>query len=616
MSAHHGDKFVDHKLSCVVIISLFVVTLGVFSQILKSAFIPYDDDEYVYENEIVRRGLSRDGVVWAFSTTHAANWHPMTWLSHMLDMQLFGLNASWHHLVNVLFHAANTIVLFLVLWRMTRALWQSGCVALLFAIHPLHVESVAWVAERKDVLSTFFLMLTFLAYVRYTEEPKFKRYILLVTFFILGLMSKPMLVTVPFILLLLDYWPLRRLSFSSLQPNLPQQKFASMSVQSLLLEKLPLFLLSGASCVITYIAQWDALAPTTRIPFAGRVANAVLAYARYIGKMLWPMSLSAYYPYDIASVPPWKLWGAVVVLSSLTIVAVGMAKSRPYATVGWLWYLGTLIPVIGLVQVGGQAMADRYTYVPLIGVFVLLVWGFDDLRSRWHFPQYLAIPFLAILFSSLGLTTWFQVEHWRNGIELFSHSLQVTKNNGLANLNLGKALFDEGRYVEAIPFFREAVQIMPDYSLAFSNLGITLGRVGKLEEAIEYSRRAQKMNPKDAGAYLGLGYALIRQGRIEEAINAYRSAYQIASYPASSLTNVGVDLAQEGRVVESAAIFREAIRMDRNDAYANYNLGYALLLQGKADEALPFLKEAVRLNPGDPQMPRKLDEALTKMKQQ
>jgi Flp pilus assembly protein TadD len=609
-------KCPNDKLSYLLIIFLVVITIGAFSQVVKHPFVSYDDDKYVYENPFIQSGLTGQGIVWAFSATYAANWHPITWLSHMLDIQLFGLRAGGHHFVNMLFHTANTLLLFLLLWRITGMLWQSCFVALLFAIHPLHVESVAWIAERKDVLSGFFFMLTLLAYVRYAEKPKLQRYTSMVIFFMLGLMSKPMLVTVPFLLLLLDYWPLARLKWSVLRPNVPPQETHLTPASRLLLEKLPLFILSGASCVITYFAQAKegTVVSLAGFPFELRSANALVTVMRYLGKMIWPNSLSVYYPYDITSLSYWRVLGAAALIVCLTILALRTIKRRPYVTMGWLWYLGTLVPVIGLVQVGEQAMADRYTYLPLIGIFIAIVWGFHDLKSGWRFKRYLVIPFLAILFSSFFFATWFQVKYWRNGVALFSHSVKVTKNNGLANNNLGKALLDEGKFEEAIPFFRETLRIIPDLYASYSNLGIALGRVGKINEAIAYCRKALQINPNDAGAYFGLGYAFIQQGRIGEAVFAYRRAFQISPASRFSLTNLGVDLAQEGKMREAISIFWEAIRMNPKDAYAYYNLGYVLIFQGRIEEAMPYVKEAMRLNPNDQEMMENLNALMMRQK--
>jgi tetratricopeptide (TPR) repeat protein len=383
-------------------------------------------------------------------------------------------------------------------------------------------------------------------------------------------------------------------------------------VSRLLLEKLPLFTLSAASCVITYVAQADkgAVASSTTFPFGVRAANAIVATVRYIGKTVWPNSLSVYYPYDVTPLSYWKVLGAVALILCLTILALWVMRRRPYAAVGWLWYLGTLVPVIGLVQVGEQAMADRYTYLPLIGIFIPIAWGFYDLKSLWRFPKCLVNAFLAILFCSLFLITWFQVSHWRSGTALFTHALEVTKNNGLANNNLGKALLDEGRIHQAIPYFREAIRIKPDLYMAYSNLGIAFGRIGRIHEAIEYSRQALEINPNDAGAHLGLGYGLIEHGRIQEAIDSFRRAFQIEPSSRFSLTNLGVDLARQGKMREAIAIFRVAIQVNPSDGYAYYNLGYALLLQGKTGEAMPFINEALRLNPNDHEMRKKLNAVL------
>ena len=379
-----------------VCLFLIITTFAVYWQVHNHDFINLDDDLYITENDQVQKGLSRESVVWAFTTTHAANWHPLTWLSHMVDFQLYGLNPKGHHLTNVFFHLLNTLLLFFVLQRMTGALWRSGFVAALFALHPLHVESVAWVAERKDVLSTLFWLLTIWAYTWYVERPRRTRYLLTLLTFTLGLMAKPMLVTLPFVLLLLDYWPLGRFQVGQLDTALSAPGQASLSTRSvwsqtlrLIWEKAPFFALAAASSIVTFLVQkgGGAVRPWERFPITIRIANGLVSYVKYMGKMIWPSDLAVFYPHPGASLPIWQAVAAGLLLLSISIAAIRLAKNHPYLAVGWLWYLGTLVPIIGFVQVGGQALADRYTYVSLIGLFIIIAWGVSDIVAKWRYQR-------------------------------------------------------------------------------------------------------------------------------------------------------------------------------------------------------------------------------------
>ncbi len=381
-----------------ILICLFLVlaTLTVYWQVGNYEFVNFDDDKYIIENFHVQKGLTRDSVIWAFTATHVSNWHPLTWLSHMLDFQLYGLNPSGHHLTNVFFHLVNTLLLFLVLKLMTGALWRSGLVAALFAVHPLHVESVVWVAERKDVLSTLFWMLTLWAYLGYTKRPGVKRYLVILLAFALGLMAKPMLVTLPFVLLLLDYWPLKRIELGQSAIGLPAASQPSTIANKpgaqafrLLLEKTPMFVLAAVSSVVTFIVQKSggAVGALETYPFKIRMANALLSYVIYLKKMIWPQNLAVFYPHPGQSLPMWQAAGAGLLLVVVSIAVIRAGRRYPYLPVGWLWYVGTLVPVIGLVQVGDQAMADRYTYVSLIGLFIVVAWGVPDVARSWRYGK-------------------------------------------------------------------------------------------------------------------------------------------------------------------------------------------------------------------------------------
>ena len=440
-------------LICIV---LAVVVACAFWQVARCDFINFDDHVYVTENSHVLNGLTIEDLRWAFTVGYAGNWHPLTWMSHMLDVQIFGLNPAWHHLTNLLFHIANTILLFLVLFRMTKGLWQSAFVAALFGIHPVHVESVAWVAERKDVLSTFFWLLTMGAYIRYVEQPLFKRYLVLIACFAIGLTSKPMLVTLPFVLLLLDYWPLRRFEQQAPVLNMPPEEtkekkrkresrtrqpvgqlaegqtsysFRPASIGPILREKIPLFGLAALSCLLTYAAQQreGAVISTDALPLSGRIAHAFVSYAVYIGKMFWPADLAVFYPYP-SSWPQWQTALAVLLFAAVTAVVILCGRKYGYLRMGWLWYAGTLVPVIGFVQVGRQASADRYTYIPFIGLFVIIAWGIPDLIKKWRYRRQALAASSIVALSCFFAATWLQVGYWQDSITLYDHSLAVTSD--------------------------------------------------------------------------------------------------------------------------------------------------------------------------------------------
>ncbi len=540
-----------------ICIALAITTIAVFWQVGNHEFISFDDNDYVTENRHVQEGITLKGVVWAFSEPHAHNWHPLTWLSHMLDCQLFGLKPGRHHLVNLFFHVTNTLLLFLILHRMTKGLWQSAFVAGLFALHPLHVESVAWVAERKDVLSTLFWMLTIGAYVYYEECPGYKRYLFVLVFFVLGLMSKPMLVTLPFVLLLLDYWPLKRLNLAksgartdaaTTQPasrakkkRKSQQQAKKDTVQAkgtvesravwqeirvLLKEKIPFFVVTILFCFVTVYAQHRVVKPMELYPLASRIANALISYVSYIGKMLWPVKLSVFYPYVGFALLSWQAVSAVLVLAGTTYMTIRTVRRFPYLIVGWLWYLGTLAPVIGLVQVGLQSMADRYTYVPLIGIFIMIAWGVPDLLNRWRYRR-IALATVAVgILLALIVITYVQIGFWRNNIALYEHAIRVTSENSWAQNNLGYALALQGKREEAIVRFQKAISINNPAD-AHYNLGIMLASKGKLDEAINQFRESISISPGYAKAHNNLGNALLYQGKIDEAIASYREALRL-----------------------------------------------------------------------------------------
>jgi tetratricopeptide (TPR) repeat protein len=571
-------------------VALIALNLIVYASVRNHDFVNYDDDDYVTANAIVLQGLTWHGVSWALTTGQAANWHPLTWLSHMLDVELYGLDPGPHHLTNLLFHIANTLLLFGLLNRMTRALGRSAFVAGLFAVHPLHVESVAWVAERKDVLSTLFWMLTLWAYVEYVRRPGLRRYGAVLLFFALGLLAKPILVTLPFVLLLLDFWPLGR---TGMAPN-PAGGWALAgdgwtTVVRLVREKLPLLALAVASSIVTFVIhrRGGAVITLGAKPLNLRVANALISYVTYIGKMLWPAHLAVFYPYA-QSLPVGWVAGAFLVLMGISIAVIRAAPRRPYLLVGWLWYLGTLVPVIGLIQVGDQAMADRYTYIPLIGLFIVVAWGVPELLGRWPLRiRRIALPAAAgVVILACAIAARAQAQYWEDSTTLWTHALAVTSRNNIAHNNLGVSLAEQGKLDEAIAHYSEALRIKPDYANAHNNLGAALADRGKPDEAIAHYSEALRIRPDYADAHLNIGVSLAEQGKLDEAIAHFTEALRIKPDSAKAHNDLGVALASQGKLDEAIAHFTEALRIKPDYADAQKNLEFAL--RGKsADPGAP-----------------------------
>lgn len=593
-------KLNSQFLSLLIPLSIVAVTLAVFWPVSEHEFIGYDDGEYVAENPNVRTGPTFKSLIWALATDHAANWHPLTWLSHMADVSLFGLDPGWHHFMNLLFHCANTFLLFTVLRKMTGMLWQSGFAAALFALHPLHVESVAWVAERKDVLSTFFWMLTLLAYIRYAEAPGKKAYALVFACLALGLLAKPMLVTLPFVLLLLDYWPFRRWKPGACAEGggSPVSTPNSSSLRSLVMEKLPLFTLSAISSFITYLVQQrgGAVGTLESFPLHVRLVNALVSYLEYLGKMFWPSNLSFFYPYP-KELPLVEATAALVALIVISFLALRWRRRHPYLPVGWFWYVGTLVPVIGLVQVGTQAMADRYTYVPLMGTFLLAAWAIPDFLSKWRHRKLILAVGAGLILAVLIPLTRNQVLVWRTSLSLYSHAIQATPENHLAHNNLANALIGQGKLQKAIFHSIEALRLKPNSEKARFNLGTALARRGKLAEAIAEFREAIRIKPDYAEAYNSLGVALGLQGEMEEAMASYYRALAIKPHLAEGRLNLGNLLADRGKLAEAIQHLREALRLRPESAEAHNNLGTALDKQGNLKEATAHFQEALRIKP-------------------
>jgi Flp pilus assembly protein TadD len=578
-----------------IALALAVATIAVYGQVIGHQFIYFDDDLYIWSNPMVAGGLTLKGITWAFTTFHAANWHPLTWLSHMLDSQVFGLNPGAHLFVNVLIHVTNTLLLFFFLKRVTGATWRSAAVAALFALHPLHVESVAWAAERKDTLSTFFGLLCLLAYARYVERPSWKKYTLVAVCLAFGLMAKPMLVSWPFVLLLLDYWPLRRLEW---QPTEGIKRFARDWLP-LVREKLPLFCLVVASSVVTYIAQarGGAVGGLVNAPLSWRLANSLVSYAKYFLLTFWPVDLAVFYPASQQVTQAWQWVGALVLLGAITAAAFQNAKKRPYLIGGWLWFLGTLLPVIGLVRVGGQAMADRYTYIPSIGLFVALVFGIAELAKAWRIWRAFIATAAAVTILLLASLTALQVRRWRDSETLFGYVLSVTSDNRTVQSNLGSALVAQGKYAEAVPHLAEALRIQPNHLHALGNMGLALRNQGKAGEAIGFFQRALRVDPRSTKVHRQLGLALADQGKNDDALQELSKAADLAPKDFEIRMDLGLILTQQGKLAEAASQLNEAVRIQPDSAEAHNNLGLVLLMAGRPEESLPHFSTALRLKP-------------------
>jgi len=510
-------------LSVGICLSLAVLTWVVFSQTLWHDFINYDDPRYVYENAKITGGLSISGISWAFTHIHSLNWHPLTSISHMLDCQLYGLKAGWHHFTNVLLHTLAAMLLFLALQQMTGAVWRSAFVAAVFAIHPLRVESVAWIAERKDVLSGIFFMLTLLAYVNYVRVPRVRRYLVVVFLFACGLMSKPMLVTLPFVLLLLDYWPLNRIK---------GQLWKRVG------EKIPLIVLSAVSSVITFLVQKGAVGQTEELPIFERINNAVVSYVLYIWQMLWPVNLAVFYPHPENRLPLWEIACCLLVLMCITVAAIALRTRRPYLLTGWLWYLGMLVPVIGLVQVGWQGRADRYTYLPQIGLYIAATWAVVDLTVLYRYRRATLSTAAILVIGALTLCAWVQTSYWRDSETLFRHALAVTVNNDVAENNLGIVFLRQGKVDEAISLLQAAVDLRPDNSPAHENLAKALLQKGQVADALIHYRKLLQLQPDNIEVHNIVGTVLTQQDRVAEGVEEWEKVLAIQPDNGNAMSNL------------------------------------------------------------------------------
>lgn len=561
----------------VIPLLLAACTFAVYARTTGHGFIGIDDGAYVYQNPQVSRGLSLQGLAWALRAFHAGNWHPLTWLSHMLDCQLFGLDAGMHHLVAVLLHTANTLLLYFLLRRMTARAWPSALAAALFALHPLRVESVAWIAERKDVLSALFFVSALWCYVRHVEAPSRARYLAVTAVFSAGLAAKPMLVTLPFVLLLVDYWPLGRWRL----PSRPSPGRLWSELRPLVREKLPWFALAAASAVVTYLAQLkgEAVTPFARIPLSTRLGNAAVSWVNYVRLTLWPDRLGILYPYPAGGVAWASALSAVLVLFGITVLVLRHARTRGYLFTGWFWFLGMLVPVSGLIQVGSQAMADRYTYLPSIGLFLICAWilgGTAAGRPRLRAPLAAAAVCALLL---LGLQAHRQAGFWRDSITLYRHTLEVAPDNPIILLNLGSELAMQGKSDEALDCYREALRLDPGSARVHTALGDALAKKGEHAEAMKHLRQAIDLDPKLAHARNSMGVLLMSQNRWNEAVPYLRDAVAIDPADADAHNTLGAALLFQGRVQEAVEEFRTALRLRPDFAAAQNNLRTALAAQ-------------------------------------
>jgi tetratricopeptide (TPR) repeat protein len=620
------NNYLDTRLITVgVCLVLAVIVWLAFGQALQNDFVSYDDGDYVYENPKVSAGLSLSGIGWAFTHVHAANWHPLTTISHMLDCQIYGLQPWGHHVTNVLLHALAAILLFLALSQLMTAgrqrsainyqlstsssVWPCAFVAALFAVHPLRVESVAWVSELKDVLSGVFFMLTLLAYSRYARSGRWTSYIAVVFLFTLGLLCKPTLVTLPFVLLLLDFWPLGRWQAPISREQggersairNPQSAIISQwsVMRGLIIEKIPLFILSAVSCVVTVFAQKKALDTDLNLNIAQRAANAAISYIAYIGQMIYPARLTVFYPYGELKIPLALL--AAILLVTISAVFFIYRKKYPFLLTGWFWYLGLLIPMIGLVQVGLQSRADRYTYLAQIGLYIMIVWVVTAMMA--HRPSRRAIATIIGLLTigALTLSSRAQIAYWRNSQSLWEHAIEVTSGNYIAYNNLATVLLQQKRPDAAIVQFQKAIEIKPDYENAYVSGGSALMLLGQIDQAIEYYEKALELRPNSAEDWSNLAAAQRKKGKIAEAIEGYKKAVALKPDSAELRYNLGLALAGNLQWTEAIKYYEAAIRIQPNEARFHNNLGVALIELGEADESLEALNEALRINPNYPE---------------
>jgi len=557
------------RLAFVLGIAITVLTLTTYWQVGNHDFVTLDDNWFITDNPYVATGLSKENIVWAFTPVPDMGWFPLAWLSHMVDVELYGLNPRGHHLTNVAWHVAATLLLFALLFRTTRAPWPSAFVAALFALHPAHVESVAWVAERRDVLSAFFGFLSLLMYAEYVSRRHIAFYLSSLGSFMLGLMSKPMLVTFPVVMLLLDYWPLNRYRLAEKGQGVKPQKIFARALG----EKTPFF--AGALLSVALALSTPSREEIVSIPVSERLANATTAYLKYLGKLFWPTDLAVFYPFP-ETIPAWQVIGSLLFLLAATIAALLAGRRHPYVVTGWLWYLITLLPVLGLVQISTYAIADRYTYLPATGLFIAGAWALPALCDKLPYRREVLALLTVFIVSASTIMTWRQLGVWQNSITLYAHAMSVTPGNILAHNNLGLSLAEEGRLDEAIAEFRKAVALSPDFVEGYNNLGLALAERGALDEAIREYGKALTKRPDYVNALNNLGIAYKRQGDLAAAIRAYQRALEISPESYQLYNNLGAALQAAGRIDEAIGYYQKALALKPDFADARFNLNLAL----------------------------------------
>jgi Tfp pilus assembly protein PilF len=598
MIFHDKARFTSLSIVIGICLVLSGITWLVFAPTLHADFINYDDPTYVYQEPRVTSGLSVQGITWAFTHFHSENWHPLTTISHMLDCQIYGLNPAGHHLTNVLLHTAAVILLFLVLRQMTGAIWRSAFVAAVFAIHPLRVESVAWISERKDVLSAVFFMSILGTYTRYAREPSLKRYLLVALLFAFGLMSKPMLVTVPLLLLLLDYWPLQRIvDLAALRKSA--------------LEKIPLLGLSVASCIVTIFAQKGTVSPLEKLPLLWRLENGCATYLIYVWQMIWPVRLLPFYFHPGSHLSARSLAASVAFFVGMTTLAFVARRRLPYLFTGWLWYVGMLVPVIGIVQVSMQARADRYTYLPQMGMYLLVTWGVVDLLSGWRSRRFVLGACAALVIGALVPVARAQVSYWRNSESLWTHAIAVNPRDGLAEFSLGDFFLAHDRAEEAVSHLNKAVSILPNYAPAHFQLAVALGNEGNVDAAISEYRKVLSLGSDTLAVRYNLANVLLQQGEVDEAISHYNAALKIQPDYADAETNLANALLQKGEIGDATTHYENALKLQPQKAEAHYNLAVAFHRQGRLPEAIAHYRKTLAIDPAYPDVHYYLGQALS-----
>jgi Flp pilus assembly protein TadD len=591
---------------------LVLATLALYNPVIHHPFVNFDDDRYVTDNTHVRMGLHWDTVRWAFTTYDEANWHPLTWLSHAMDCQIFGLNPAGHHYVNILLHVVNVVLVFWLLWRATEFAGRSFMVAALFGLHPINVESVAWVAERKSVLSMLFLLLAIWAYGWYARRPGLGRYAAVAALFACGLMAKPMVITLPFALLLLDFWPLQRMGNATGNTD---NRFATWPLLWLILEKVPLLMMSTASAIVTIKAQkaGDAIGSVTQYPISIRLENAAVSYARYLGKAFWPSHLAPMYPFHVGSLHTGLVWAAFCLLFTIT-ASVMLASRKRYLVAGWFWFLGTMVPMVGLVQVGTQSMADRYGYLPFLGLFVMLVWAMADCATRVRLPTPWLAGMAAVCLSGAALVTHRQIGYWSDNLALWSHATAVTNGNFIAEDNLGGALLEQGRQEEAMPHFRAAAAVDPTDAMSRLNIAAYEQRHGNLGEAIAQYNQVVHMtrDPRyRATAFSDLGYAYRDLGDSVRAKESFTAAVALRPRTLRAWLGSGLVSQKSGDYAEAINDYQHALAIQPWDL-GYYLLARALEQNGRKDEAQAAMDQARRLSDNFEQLQRSVDALLAK----